>query len=290
MKTKKLLFIYIFWGVASTLFFIYWLFPSALLEQVVLSSISNYSKDLKVQFADIKPALPPGLKLSDVTVSYFDAPVFNAEYIKLMPGIRSLISDTKKIMVDAVSCGGDWNTTVLFNDMSDNLSLFIKTNIKHVRLEELPVKDFFMGYGVKGRLNLKGKCDIQGQLIKKGDFEISLDNMEVAIKNRLIGIDTLSFDAINIGGEIIDNRLEVKQGNVSGKEASGTVSGTIDIAMPFEQSRLNLQGNVKPQQEFLKNITKRLPVGFLFNKMNVQNGIPFIIGGTISDPDFSMDR
>ncbi|MBU0995640.1 MAG: type II secretion system protein GspN [Proteobacteria bacterium] len=290
MKNKKLIFFYIFWGALSTLFFTYWLFPSALLEQVMTSSIRNYSKDLKVQFKDIKPALPPGLKLSDVNVSYFDVPVFNAEYIKLMPGISSLMSDTKRLTIDAVSCGGDWDTAIKFNDMAQNPTLFIKTDIKHVHLEELPVKDLFMGYAVKGKLDLKGTCDIAGQIIKTGEINIFLKDMEVAIKNRLIGIDTLSFDSIEIEADILDNRVEVKRGDVSGKQASGVITGAIDIKVPFELSRLALIGNVKPQPDFLKNITKRLPIGGFLNKMNLKNGIPFTINGTVSDPDFSMDR
>lgn len=290
MKNKKRLIFYIFWGLLVTLFFLYRLFPANLLKQALTSSMKSYTKDVRVDFKDIKPALPPGLKLFDVDIFYHDAEVFNADYVKLMPGLFSLIFGTKKITVDAASLGGNLHTAVTYKNIPGGPALSIKADIEEVQLEKLPVKDLFMGYDVKGSLDLKGEWDVAGQIVKKGEMEILLKTVNVAIKNRMIGIDSISFDTIEIEAVIKDNRVEIQKGDITGKETDGTVTGFIDLKIPFESSGLDLKGTIKPRPEFMKAIGKKFPVGLLFGKMNQKTGIPFSIGGTLSKPAFAMDR
>lgn len=290
MKNKKRLIVYIFWGFFSTLLFLYALFPSSLLKRAVTDSLRNYSPEFKVTFKDIRPAFPPGLKLTGVNLFHQEKEFLKADYLKLTPGLFSLISDRKKIRVTASSLGGMFQTSLSYKERPGGPDLFVKTDIESIQLEKLPLEELIPGGGLKGLLDLKGEWDISGQKVKKGEVEILLKAATVAIKSPIPDINALSFDTIQVIGEITNNRMEIKKGDVAGKEADGSVTGFIDLKIPLETSALDLKGTVKPRQEFLKSIGKKFPVGILLGKVAQKSGVPFTVRGTIQEPEFSMER
>ena len=89
-KTKKRL-LYTAYIITVTVFFLYYLFPSDDAKDYVLFYANNAVPDMKISLERIDPAFPPGLLLSDVTVFYHEKPVVKAEYLKLVPGILSLV-------------------------------------------------------------------------------------------------------------------------------------------------------------------------------------------------------
>ena len=290
MNNKKRLIIYVLWGISSTLLFLYALFPSSLLKQIVTGALKNHAQEYKIEFKDIRPSFPPGLKLTKVDFFYQERELLQADYLKVTPALLSLVSDRKRISLKASSLGGVLQTAVSYKDRPGAPDLFIKTNIDAVQLDKLPLREALQGVTLKGSLDFSGEFDISAQRVKKGEISLHLKSVMVNMKSKLPGVDSLSFDAIQIMGDILDNRLEIKKGTVSGKEVEGEITGAIDLKAPLEASLLSLKGTVKPRQEFLKRIGKRFPVGLLFGKAVKKNGIPFSVRGTIQEPDFSMER
>ena len=289
MKNKKLILFYIVWGTLSTLFFIYILFPEALLKEVVIQAVQSQNKDITLSFNTVTPILPPGVRMADVNVVYSDTPVFTAHHINVNPGLISLLTDKKKVTITADALGGSWAADIGVRKTPGTSELSIRADIRDVHLESLPVQDLLFGYGVQGRLAVKGKGDILNQLIKTGNCQVMLTDVVVDINKRLAGLKDLTFQKIAVQAEIQDNRVELTQGDISGKEANGTIGGYITIKYPFAKSTLDIRGTIRPQPDFLKNISRRIPMGFLLSKMSMKKGIPFVAQGTIGEPDLNLD-
>ena len=289
MKNKKLILFYITWGMLSTLFFIYILFPQALLKEVVTQAVQSQNKDITLSFDTVTPILPPGLRMSDVNVAYTGTPLFQANHIDVKPGLVSLVTEKKKVGITADALGGFWEADIGYKAASGTTELDVFADIKEVHLEELPVRDLLFGYGVQGLLSLKGEGNMLNRLIKTGNCQMMMTDVVVDINNRLPGLKSLTFQKIDMQAEIRDNRLELTKGDISGKEANGTLSGFITIKFPFSRSILDIRGTVRPQPDFIKNISRRLPMGLLFSKMSMKKGIPFFIQGTIAEPDVDLD-
>ena len=167
--------------------------------------------------------------------------------------------------------------------------LDVFADIKDVHLDALPVRDMAFGYGVQGLLSVKGEGNILNRLVKTGNCQVMMTDVVVDINNRLPGLKSLTFQKIDVQAEIKDNLVELTKGDISGKEANGTLSGYITIKYPILKSTLDIRGTIRPQPDFLKNMSRRIPMGFLLGKMSMKKGIPFVVQGTIAEPDVDLD-
>jgi hypothetical protein len=82
---------------------------------------------------------------------------------------------------------------------------------------------------------------------------------------------------------------------VNGFKATGNqldikVAGRINLnSGGSAPNMLNLSGTVTPHHKFLANIEKDFPVDFLRNNKSGTTAIPFKIGGSLDDPEFSLN-
>ena len=105
MKNKKLILFYIAWGILSTLFFIYILFPETLLREVVTQAVESQNREISLSFSAVTPILPPGVRMSDVDVAYGGTPVFEADHINVKPALISLFGKKKRVAITADALG-----------------------------------------------------------------------------------------------------------------------------------------------------------------------------------------
>lgn len=285
MNNKKILFLYITWGFLSFLLFLYLLFPKDLLSKLVTTVVEDSFSEIHLKFDSIAPVLPPGVKFEDIDIFYLDNLIYKANYLKISPGVLSLLSDSKYVNFSAAAYKGLWKCKVKFSE--ENISL--DTVLQDVRLDLLPVKQFLPDYRLSGIVSVDSSCDLVGRDIRDGDIDLKIKDFKIRLGNKILGIRRLLFSDVKLMATAKDNKMEIKNFTIAGKQISGNLTGTIDIKFPYEQSILDLKGNIDPDADFIKKMSSKVPIGLMLGNNFAKGGIPFTLKGTIEAPDFNPE-
>jgi type II secretion system protein N len=106
MTGNKIRFLYAGYIVLITGLFLYVNFPVQSVRSYLISRLKAAHPGLKLNVVEIRPILPPALKLENVNISYMNNPLVEISALKIGPVLRSLFMPGQAYFFQAGLYGG----------------------------------------------------------------------------------------------------------------------------------------------------------------------------------------
>lgn len=277
--------LYLLYSVLAVVFFLYVLFPAESVKGYIEYRTRRAAPEAGVTIGSVAPSFPPGLKLMDTTVSYKENLVAKLDAVTLKPSLFSLISDTKKVNATAVLGKGRIKTNATFSEGMPPRKIKKKIKISKLPIGELPAIENLTGYTVTGSLN--GSVNFSKEDGKLSfDTELKLSEGAVTLPAAVFSVKEIAFKTIEATVNGTDKKIHLTRAVITGDAVSGSISGEINLRKPFQQSRLNLEGVIKPGKAAAsEELSSALA---LLNQAAGTGGFAFTLKGSINDPLFNL--
>lgn len=285
-------FFLLFYFMAVTAGFAYYLFPSKAVVDLVTVRAKRAFPEMTVAIRDARPSFPPGVSLKGIEIRYGALPVTDIEKMNVSLTLGSLFTQRKVVRVSARLLGGklEADITHMKGQVGDapavgsNASRWVLTGIELGRLEALKQAT---GLEMSGSLSgtFSGGGPTSGPEITG---EIAISDYRAAFSSAMFGIEALEWKEVKAEFDWMGRRLNLKKCEAAGPQTEVTIAGKGEWKQPFRQSVLGFEGTVKPGAEFMAALTKTVPAALLPKKAAGKDGIPIKLKGTIGSPDLSF--
>ncbi|RZB30261.1 MAG: hypothetical protein SRB1_02541 [Desulfobacteraceae bacterium Eth-SRB1] len=249
MKTKKWI-TYTIYGILITVFFLYVRFPSDSAGRYIRSIVERGNPNIFLLVDSVKLCLPPGIKLSNIEVSFRDKPdlILMANTLKLRPAITSLLSGKLSFLLYADAYEGNMRIDINFtNRFSTKGPVRITTGFNDINLGKCSCIKTAAGRHVDGRLSgsilYNGKWD--GVINGAGSANITLLDGNIQLLKNMLGFDGLAFDKAEAELTLKNRTVKITGLDITGKQLSGSFAGNIFLDRDIMQSRLAIKGDLK---------------------------------------------
>jgi type II secretion system protein N len=278
---------YIAFTAIMVVVFLYLLFPKDTLRAYIQAQLQQNLPDVSVEIGQVSPAFPPGLKLANILCEHQGLPLVTARRATIRPALLKILGSEKVINFNLETSEGRIDgQSILRTDKQGQVSVI--ADIDQVALQELEVlraiPDYIISGLLSGKVNFKAVPGRSGS----GSADLVVSGAKLELVNPLFGVENLNFISIETQLNLSTRRLQLRRCNLRGNEVDGTISGSVMLRTPMDQSRLNLSGVLRPHAEFMATLQRSVPVGLLGGNNLGQKGLPFRITGTIDNPGFSL--
>jgi type II secretion system protein N len=271
-----------------TLFFVYALFPSNTVKQVLANRLGQGQPDIAVSIEKASPTLPPGVKLHHLNVLYRNTELFRLEKVKIRPHLLSLFGPRTAMRYTAAGYAGQIRGLAVWDDDPSQGEVSVDGQISGIEVQTIPVLQQLFAHKISGTLDGNFKLTQTGpNRSLTGTLSVSECRVELAAPIFLQ--KSLAFREINADLIFDDRSLTIKTGTLSGNDLDADVSGTIGLNSGAGSNALDLTGTLTPHHTLLARIEKNLPPNFVQALRAGKNAIPFRIKGTVKNPGFSFN-
>jgi type II secretion system protein N len=286
-RSKKIL-LYLCFGIAAAVVFLYTLFPSETVKNLIVNGISAANPNLKISIEKVKPVLPPGIVLQDIDLEYGKMALIDAAYAKLVPLPWTLFQNRKTVSFKITTGQGKIaGQAFISSDATPSLDN-LNAALSDIQLNQVAAFKAMTNYTISGVLN--GTVAVNGGQHSESTARAILDVSQCTVNllSPLFSLDKLVFSRIEAELTMNSGRVLINKCDLRGEELDGRISGTLHLQDPYEKSSLNLSGVLRPHAELIARIKQTIPVD-LFSGKNIQRaGLPFTVHGTIENPGFSL--
>lgn len=286
MKTPGKILLYGLYTIAAVLVFLYLLFPSKTVSDIIEDRIAKVNPDIKISMDEASPVFPPGLKISPVGVAYGDIPILQMDYLKVVPAILSIAGNEKKVKFTGKLGRGTLKgfADLTLDDQRPQTKVTI--NLDNVSTDALEVLDQWPGYQLIG--DLTAFIDYDSKKGAGGTTTVNLDLVpgRIAFTPSLMGIEQLEFAQVTSEISVTPRMLQIKRCELAGPQIEGKITGSIVFRRPFQNSRLTLSCTIKPQPAFLADQKNSMIASFLSSETAQKRGIVLRISGTVGKPSY----
>jgi type II secretion system protein N len=278
---------YIVFTAIMVVVFLYMLFPKDPLRAYIQTQIQRNLPDVSVEIGQVSPAFPPGLNLIDILCERDELPLVSASRATIRPALLHILGSEKVVnfAVDTSEGHIDGQGIVQTGKQGE---LSVKADIDKIALQEIAglraLSDYEISGLLSGQVNFKTLPGRSGN----GNADLVVTEAKLDLTNPLFGIEALSFTSIEAQLNLSTRRLQLRRCNLRGNEVDGSISGSVMLRTPMNQSRLNLSGVLQPHAEFMATLQRTIPVALLGGNNLGQKGLPFRITGTFEKPGFSL--
>lgn len=286
MKIFKSRFFWTIYIICAALFFLYALFPSDMVKEYLADWVHQTHPNLAIQMGRVRPIIPPGLKLYDVSVYHRGQRIAELEDLKIAPDILSLLSATTHLNFKGDGYGGILKGGIDISGASPQRDVVVGAVLAGIQVSRIEALKSLTSYKISGNLNatltfrpnMPAEALTGNLTLTKGQIEFSAPIMKQ---------DSINFDTIE--AELIFNgsSLTIKHCRIDGNLLDADVSGSIKLAGRSASKILDLSGTVKPHETLLVKMGQN--VSQLIERRNLQNqGIAFKIKGPLDSPNYSF--
>ena len=249
MKTKKWI-AYTIYGIVITAIFLHVRFPSDSAGRYIRSIVERSNPNVALLVDSVKLCLPPGIKLSNIEVSFRDRPdlILRANVLKLRPAITSLLSGKLSFLLYTDAYEGSMRIDINFtNRFSTKGPVRIRAGFNDINLEKCSFIKTATGRLVDGRLSgsfsYNGKWD--GVINGAGSAGFTLLDGNIQLLKSMFGFDGLAFDKAEAELTLKNRALKIIGLDVTGKQISGSFKGNIFLDRDIMQSRVAIKGDME---------------------------------------------
>jgi len=285
MKNTHKIFLYALYTLAAMGFFLYWLFPSRIVSDLIVSRIQQSSPVLQVDIRNAYAAFPPGLKLEPVAMAYADVPIARFDYLKVTPSLLSLLRGPKHFdFSGTLGTGTLKGKAALTSD--DRPQTQVTLSFDRVPIDLLEFLKQWPNYKVTGDMN--AYMDFDSLKGTGGTTNVSLDlaPARIAFNTPFMGIEQIEFSQIQTEMTVTPRMLQIKRCDASGAQLEGKITGSIVFRQPIQSSRLTLSCTLKPQAAFIAEHRNDMIAAVLGSESAQKRGIIFRISGTLDNPSY----
>ena len=265
----------ILWLVLYAIFitgvFLYFLFPSALLEPKLEDAVSFQNFVLKTE--TFHPSLPLGIKLKNLSVHSFGEPadvIFQGEWLDLQFIPWSVFQKHRHVRFKGKAYNGKFSGRAGFTPragaypFSDGQISFQGIDLAEYGGRGLPL---FKGMTGKVRGSMLYAAGDGGGNQPSGKLSLYLSQGAYPLPEPFLGVTRLEFDRGEIQAQLKNGNVMVEKLEIYGQQMNCFLNGDVQLADQAQMSRLNLKGTLE--------IAGKNKV-----KMNIT------VGGTLASPLF----
>lgn len=285
MKRSTKIFLYVLFAIAALFFFLYARFPSEMVKTALSQRIKDMDPKADLDTDLISPAIPLGLKMTPLSVDYAEQPILRMAYLKVMPDLFSLFSDSKQFSYHGnIGSGvlkGRAETAMKNNRGQTKVSM----TLNRVPLNQIDILNQWKSYTPDGELD----ATINFDTLKGGgtaDINMEITPAQIAFDPPVMGIEALEFTQLKARMMVTRRMLQIRNCDAVGNQIEGKITGSIVFRDPFDDSRLTLSLTVKPQPAFIEDHKNDLIGGMLSSENAQKRGLVFRISGTINNPRY----
>ena len=259
------------YAICITVLFLYFLFPSQLVQQKLESAVSSAGYLLEAD--SLRPSLPLGIKLKEVALHPVQAPsdlLFQGEFVDLQFNPLSIFRKNKTIRFRSSAYGGSLAGRADFLSFEQmNPPAGGEIYLQDIDLARFPPAVFPLIRGMTGRV--KGSAfyvlDNPANRISTGKMLLFLSHGSYALPEPFLGVSRIEYDRGEVKAKWQKGIVTLEKFEIFGSRMKCSLQGDIQLAPRFEESRLNLKGMLEMSG-------------------NNQVKLNITVGGTIASPSF----
>ncbi len=259
---------YACYGLAVTVWFLFWLFPPELLKNFLESSAATHM-DARLTVDEARLVFPSGIHLEGCRIVFAgkpDGPVV-IDTVDVMPDFSDVLRGRAAFAAEGKAYGGTLAAHVAMEKrFSLKGALSVDGAVQGIALGTCEWIQSVMGRRIEGAL--KGTGDFRGEPGKlidgTGRVEGVLFGGALELMDNELGFDRVSFDRVDMRGDLKSRTFKITALTMVGREMSGELDGSIYLDRSAAKTRIALKGHVT--------------VPALNNKK-----IPLTVGGTAAD-------
>ena len=268
LKKKALWFT--LYGIFITVVFLYLLFPSDIVKSRLEEAVN--SPDFILKMEKLRPSLPFGLKLKNITISSASSAniPFQGDLLDVQLNPLSFFQKHTYLGLSGRAYGGNFDGCVglvslsqMYPPKEGNL------NFQNIDLARYAFIKTLLGReitgGAKGNLSYISAKEISGN--GYGTIALFLTKGTYPLAEPFLGLNRIEFDRGEIKAQLKNGSLKMEKLEIAGNQINCFLKGEITLAEDFKLSQLNLTGVIEI-------------LGPNKAKMNVT------IGGTLTNPIF----
>ena len=287
MKNTRKWLPYFLFILAVTAFFIYYLFPSDKVKNLILANLNKTYPGINIAVDHVKPAFPLGLRLYNVNFYHTHDPLFRMEQIKIAPGLLSLFRSKIIFCFKGSAYTGILEGKGEFT--KNGPEVMIDGKLSGVRIKKISAIKDFIGRNISGVLD--GNFTYRNQK-ESGDnlkAELIISDGQLELLTPLLQLENLPFKKITADLAMKNMNLQIKKCIITGDQMDGSISGSVTLKNTPGQSYLKLSGTIKPHPLFIEDLGNDLPANLLPKKIFGKNGVHIRIYGTLDKPRFFLN-
>lgn len=288
MRNIKTIIFYTGFVCIVALVFLYFRFPSDLLRQYIETRVSRTNPDISLSIEEVKLVFPPGLRLTTVDIRHRDYALVRVDDAKLAPKLWSLMGKGKAVNFNITTSEGTAEGVLVLGFSEEVPRLAVEADLAGIQLNQVAalraVPDYIISGILDGRIDFTSK---DGK-IGSGQANLGITNCKIEPLNPVFNIERIDFRRIDTDLAMTPKRVQIKKFDAKGRQLDGKVTGSVYLRTPYNNSRLNLSGIVRPHAEFTARLKKSVPIALLGGKDLNRQGLPFKISGTMANPGFAL--
>lgn len=287
MKFSKVKILYTIYIIGAVIFFLYVLFPAETLKQYIAYRLTQGNPSVKVTIDHLRAALPPGVKLYDITVSHRNAAIVDLDSLKITPSIFSILGSNKRIAFFGDAYSGQIKGTAEVDEETQPQKIEVDAELSEVQIQRISTLRSFIEHKLSGQLNGAVIFKNMGRdQTATGNFSITDGRIDFA--QPVLNQKFLAFKDIDADLVLKNQELFIKRCSLKGSQMDATISGTISIDNRTGSNRLNVNGTMKPHHVLLASLGKNMPVNLIPRGKAGDKGFSFKIKGSLEAPVFSI--
>ncbi len=256
-------------------------FPSEPLRAHVAYRLAAGVPGLSVAVSGLRPALPPGLELTGVSVSRTGVDLVRMERLRIAPELLSLVREITRYRFEGSVAEGEISGTAEVPAQRELPLVSLQAQWTDVRLERLPALREIYGSRLSGRL--EGSLAFSGEGALTGKVRVA--DGQVELGRPLFDQKSFSFRTVDADVSLQNRTLLLRNGRLRGSELDAEISGTLDLGPPAGAGALNLTGRISPHHAFMAKLEGSLPAAL----MRRRAAIPFKVTGPLGAPAVSLN-
>jgi type II secretion system protein N len=283
-RTGKIL-LYVLYAVIALAVFLYFRFPSELMKEILISRMNQMQPLVQLEIDNVRPTIPPGIKIEPLTVIYDNMPVLRFDSLKITPHLFSMLGHDKKFSFKGAIGDGELKGTAQMAASSSGEQVKGDLRLNRVPLKFLEILSQYPNFKPDGLLNAIVSFD-SAKGGGSADINLEIAPANIALEPPLMDLKNLEFSLIKAQLAATPRMVQIRSCEASGDQIQGKLTGAVVLRQPFANSRLTLSLTAKPQPAFIAD-HKNDMIGGLLASGNVQKrGLIFRISGTIDNPNY----
>jgi type II secretion system protein N len=277
------------YGIFLAVGLLYAMFPSEAYMAHMEASVQRVDPRMEVFAEQVRPAFPLGLRFLGLRLALADrpkAPVFDAEALRVIRSVASLLTERSEYRFDARAYGGTVTGRATLADDEFRGPVTADVRMHGLRLQDHPLLRIPALRSLSGLLG--GSISFAGARERwmegEGEARLTVSGAALTLAEPVWNIQAIHIDEGRVELSLRGRVLTLSRAEMYGREVQGNISGTIQLADSPEKSRLNLKGSVRPFPSVSKLVGGLLGEA-LAEKLGRKSGVSFVIHGTVEAPD-----
>jgi type II secretion system protein N len=285
MNRSNKIFLYFLYGTFALAIFLYFRFPSELMKEILIAEVTKLQPLAHLTTERVRPALPPGIKLTPLTISYDNMPILRMDSLKITPHIFSMLSQTKRFTFSGTLGDGELVGTADMTATSTGEQVLGDLTFSQVPLAFLKVLNRYPNFKPDGTMNAKINFD-SAKGGGSADISLEITPARLVLDPPLMDLDAVEFSQIKAQLAATQRMVQIRSCEASGDQLESKLTGAIVLRQPLQDSRLTLSLTLKPQPAFLADHKNDMIGGLLASGNAQKRGLIFRISGTLNNPHY----